>query len=94
MLGAKVPALRQQLAEDGSDAGGVGVPGWDQGPMPYKVRCIFCHRDHEGEYWDDLDAEILRCRDAAPYWRRGDLASYEELSTRPITPETCALRGD
>lgn len=65
-----------------------------RGLMPYKVRCIFCHRDHEGEYWDDLDAEILRCRDAAPYWRRGDLASYEELSTRPITPETCALRGD
>lgn len=83
-----------QLGEDGSNAAGAGIPGWGQGMMPYKVRCIFCRRDHESECWDELEAEILRCRDAAPYWRRGDLASDTELSTRPITPETCALRGD
>jgi hypothetical protein len=62
--------------------------------MAYKVRCIFCRCDHKSEYWDELDAEILRCRDEAPSWKRGDLAAFEESCIRPITPETCALRGD
>lgn len=58
--------------------------------MPYKVRCIFCRRDHESEYWDDLEAEILRCRDEAPSWKRGDLPSFREPLVRPISPETSA----
>lgn len=57
----------------------------------YKVRCVFCRREHESEYWDDLDAEILRCRDEAPAWKRGDLESYEDPLLRPISPETSAL---
>lgn len=86
--------MQRQPVEDGLDAVGPVPLGLGRGLMPYKVRCIFCGRDHASEYWDDLDAQILRCRDAAPYWKRGDLASHKDLSTRAITPETCALRGD
>lgn len=47
-------------------------------PAQYCVRCIFCAREHWSDFWDELDEQVLRCRDGAPNWRRGDLGYWGE----------------
>lgn len=57
----------------------------------YTVRCIFCCREHASEYWDQIELEIMRCRDEAPAFKRGDMATFEEdPKIRPISCETTA----
>lgn len=58
------------------------------GVAMYEIRCIFCKRMHRSEFFDDIEEEILRCRDTAPGWQKGLLSEFEE--SRIITVETAA----
>lgn len=44
--------------------------------MSYTVRCIFCKREHLSEFFDEIEEQILACRDRAPDWQRGRLATW------------------
>jgi hypothetical protein len=54
----------------------------------YEVRCIFCRETHRSEFFDEIEEQILACRDAAPEWKRGSLQSYKDPGMKPISTET------
>ncbi len=37
----------------------------------YEVRCFFCKRVHASEFFDEIEEQILACRDQAPGWQKG-----------------------
>lgn len=59
-----------------------------------RARCIFCERDHEAEYYDELDKQFMACRDRVSPRKRGDLAAYdpEEFNHFTITTESLIPR--
>jgi hypothetical protein len=61
--------------------------------LVYRIRCLFCKRDHVSPYFDEIEEEILACRDRAPDWQRGDLAGFKDPGMRPVSPETEARAG-
>ena len=66
---------------------GVGVP-------MYEIRCIFCKRIHRSEFFDEIEEEILSCRDRAPEWQKGRLDTYEDPHLKPISPESTAYAAE
>lgn len=42
----------------------------------YEVRCIFCGRDHRSEFYDELEEQILACREEATAAAKGLLRDY------------------
>ena len=49
--------------------------------MSYEVHCIFCRRTHRSEFFDEIEDGILACRETAPEWKRGDMATEEPTMT-------------
>lgn len=51
-----------------------------------RIPCPFCDHVHAGEFWEDVDEQIMRCRERAAPRKRGDLAAYdpEEFSRYAI----------
>ena len=54
--------------------------------MP-SVPCPFCDRMHAGEYIDEIDREIMACRDRASALKRGDLEAQVNLETFTVRCE-------
>jgi len=59
--------------------------------MSYTVRCAFCKREHVSEFFDDIQEEILACRDRAPKWQRGDLEAVQPETIRTVDQEVDLL---
>lgn len=41
------------------------------------IFCPFCDRMHTGEFLDEIDEQIMACRDKASVERRGDVAAFD-----------------
>lgn len=63
------------------------------GRLIYRVKCLFCAREHVSPYFDQIEEEILACRDRAPEWKRGSLAAFEDPVMRPVSVEMEARAG-
>lgn len=59
----------------------------------YEIRCLFCKRIHRSPFFDEIEDEILRCRDEAPHWQKGNLDEFEDRGIPPVSPETEARAG-
>lgn len=59
-----------------------------------RVGCPFCDRMHEGEFEDEVDEQIMACRDRVSPRKRGDLAAYDpdEFDRFTITTESLIPR--
>ena len=60
----------------------------------YEIRCIFCKRIHRSFFFDEIEEQILACRDRAAEWQKGRLDTWENPTITPITVESAALCGD
>lgn len=45
-------------------------------------------------FFDEVEEEILACRDRAPEWQKGRLETWEQPTIGPITVEAAALCGN
>ena len=59
-----------------------------------RIPCPFCDRMHTGEFWDEVDEQVMACRDRVSPRKRGDLAAYdpEEFNLYTITTESLVPR--
>ena len=54
----------------------------------YEVRCIFCALIHRSEFWEEVENGIMRCRETAPGYKRGDLRDFQHKTvTNPEVPQ-------
>lgn len=55
-----------------------------------RIPCPFCDRMHEGEFWDEVDKQVMVCRERVSPRKRGDLAAYDpdEFDGYTITTES------
>ena len=54
--------------------------------MP-SILCPFCNLMHSGDYEDELEAQIMECRDKASALKRGDLDAQGDLETFTVRCE-------
>jgi hypothetical protein len=59
--------------------------------MSFIVFCIFCRRPHESEFFDEIEEQILRCRDAAPEHEKGLLRDCPDKTTPRTVEEIMAI---
>jgi len=59
-----------------------------------KIPCPFCDLEHIG-LWDEVDEQIMKCRDRVSPRKRGDLAAYnpDEFNHYTVTVENSVPRG-
>lgn len=55
-----------------------------------RIPCPFCDRVHTGEYWDEVDEQVMDCRDRVSPKKRGDLLAFKpgEFDRNTITTES------
>lgn len=55
-----------------------------------RIPCPFCDKMHTGEFWDEVDEQVMACRDRVSSRKRGDLAAYdpEEFNSFIVTVES------
>jgi hypothetical protein len=59
-----------------------------------RIPCPFCDRMHSGEFWDEVDEQVMACRDQVSPRKRGDLIAFEpdEFDRYTITTESLIPR--
>lgn len=59
-----------------------------------RIPCPFCDEMHTGEFWDEVDEQIMKCRNHVSARKRGDLAAYdpEEFIFYTVTTEALLPR--
>lgn len=54
----------------------------------YRVDCPFCHMPHEGPYADEIQAQVMACRERVAPHHQGRLEDWDfSTMPRPCTPE-------
>ncbi len=59
-----------------------------------RIACPFCDRMHTGDFLDEIDEQIMACRDRVSPRKRGDLAAYDpdEFDRYIVTTESLIPR--
>lgn len=57
----------------------------------YEIRCIFCKRMHRSEFFDEIEEQILECRNTAPEWQKGLLVTFKDPHLTPTSPEIASM---
>lgn len=66
------------------------VAGPGSNVVKYEHMCFWCKSLLVTPYYDEIEEHVMRCRENAPDWQRGDLSSYKQYGG----PEPCASEQD